>query len=139
MATMRLPAPSVTSPSWADNPVEWCLWFLRSNGHVYVAFRREVQRRVELLEARGAKRQLSADQVCHGLRWDSPDGAEGDTFRINNNAVALLARLFQAEYPQLSKGIFRLRRSLLDDLPAGEWERILMAFEPLRVSYRRKR
>jgi hypothetical protein len=133
-----LPPPSVTSPSWTDNPVEWCLWLLRTNGHVYKAFRREVMRRVELAEAEGRKRALSADDVVHSLRWDTDTTAEGETFKLNNNAVALLPRLFQAEFPQLSKGVFRLRRSLLDELEPSEWGRILVAFEPLRVSYGRK-
>lgn len=125
---------SVSAPDWAADPAGWCAWLLTTNGHLYVEFRRLVD---EMLRANPSAR-LSADQVCHVMRWNAQLRSEGDFFKVNNNASALFARLYALERPQ-ARGVFETRRSALDDLPLEEWERVLLAFEPLRSDRPRRR
>lgn len=124
---------SVSAPDWAADPAGWCAWLLSTNGHLYQEFRRLVD---EMLRANPTAR-LSADQVCHVMRWNAQLRSEGDFFKVNNNASALFARLYLVERPH-ARGVFETRRSALDDLPPGEWERVLLAFEPLRSDRARR-
>ncbi len=113
---------SVVAPDWSADPVGWCVWLLESNGHLYREFRRLVD---EMLAHRPGVR-LSADQVCHVMRWNAQIQSEGDQFKVNNNSAALFARLYVYEHPE-AVDVFDLRRSLLDDLTAEEWRRIAAA------------
>lgn len=117
----------VTAPRFADNPARWGAWYVVHGAHVYGEFRRLC---LDMLGARPATR-LSADQVLHVVRWNSQLRAEGDLVAINNNASALFARLFVAEFPRYAE-VFERRRSVWDDLTALEWDSILVAFERTR-------
>lgn len=122
----------VTAPVFADNPARWGAWYIVHGSHVYSAFRRLC---LEMLRHRPTTK-LSADQVLHVVRWNSQLRADGDVVAVNNNASALFARLFVAEFSQHA-GVFETRRSVWDDLDLGEWQLILNAFERLRGSGRR--
>lgn len=126
--TLKLPPRSVTAPSWDADPVGWAEWYLRENAHVYREFRRLVLASIQ----HHPSMPISADQVLHVIRWNSRVSARGDLFAINNNASALFARLFLEEHPQ-HRALFRTRRSVLDDLDAESWRRLMVAFEPLRT------
>lgn len=125
---------SVTAPDWSADPAGWCAWLLTTNGHLFVEFRRLVD---DMLSRQPTAR-LSADQVCHVMRWNAQLRSEGDLFKVNNNAAALFARLYVVERPWAA-GVFETRRSKLDELTQGEWDRILLAFEPLRSDRPRRR
>lgn len=130
---LRFPAQTVTAPSFSDNPARWAVWYLRTNGHIYREFRRQV---AQMLDVRPGL-ALSADQVLHVIRWNSLLRADGDVVAINNNLSSLFARLLLAERPQYATS-FSLRKSVWDDLPAREWEEVLLAFELLRADRRIK-
>ncbi len=117
----------VTAPNFADNPARWGAWYVVHGADVYREFRRLT---LEMLRSRPTTK-LSADQVLHVVRWNSQLRAEGDVVAINNNASALFARLFAAEFPQHAAA-FELRRSVWDDLKPPEWQLIMNAFERLR-------
>lgn len=125
---------SVTAPDWSADPAGWCAWLLTTNGHLYVEFRRLVD---EML-ARRPDAKLSADQVCHVMRWNAQLRSEGDFFKVNNNAAALFARLYTLERPQ-ARDAFAFRRSYFDTFSAAELERVMVAFEPLRTDRPRRR
>lgn len=122
----------VVAPDWSVDPVGWCVWFLCENGHVYREFRRLVD---DMRRSAGEGVRLSADGVCHVIRWNSRLKARGDVVAINNNAAALMARLYLEERPEAT--VFDKRESLFERLSASEWERLMVAFEPLRVARRR--
>ena len=110
--------PKVTNveiPSWKDEPLEWCLWYLSENRHVYEAFRRAADSRF----AQYPNARTSADAVMHHVRFTTPINAKGDMFKVNNNAVSLFVRIYLDERPQ-HKEKFQLRHSFLDDLTAAE-------------------
>lgn len=102
-----------SKPKEADVPVavraaEW----LAKNPKVYAEFKRFTFEAVML----GVKR-LSADMVAHRVRWEtSVVRADPKGFKVNNNAVAYMARKFVEEHPQLSD-LFEFRGS-----PGGESE-----------------
>jgi hypothetical protein len=132
--TKQLPLefPTVTAPRWEDSPVAWACWYLRENGHVYKKFRELID---DALRANPTMR-VSADQALHVLRWNLRIRAEGDVFAINDHASALFARLYIEERPH-AKDNFELRKSFFDMLNEHEKERLMRAFEPLRINKRR--
>jgi hypothetical protein len=103
------------APDWQTHPLRWCHWYMRTNGHLYVAFRAEVDARLR----RYPEARISADAVMHYLRWATPLNARGDLYKINSNAAPLFARVYLAERPQHVERM-SLRRSILDDLSATE-------------------
>lgn len=103
-------------PSWERAPLAWSVWYARTHGHLYVAFVRAIDRR---LRSHPATRAISADAVMHYLRWDTPLNAEGDLFKVNSNASALFARMFQIDRPHAAH-LIRTRASILDDLTTTE-------------------
>ena len=105
------------APDWRSLPLDWCLWYLRENAHLYAAFRDEVDARLTQYPTA----RISADAVMHHIRWMTPHKATGDLLAVNNNAVALFARCYVGERPQ-HRERFELRRSFLDDLkPTEKW------------------
>lgn len=112
-----IPAPTVTEPDRKADPLGWCLDYVSSQGHLYRAFRAEVDKRLDQYpDAR-----ISADAVMHFIRWQTPNRATGALFAIDNSAVALFARLYVYQRPQY-KANFEFRRSWLDDLdPDSKW------------------
>jgi hypothetical protein len=123
----RLPEPTVTAPDWTNNPLEWCLWYIRENRHMYHAFRDLIDARLK----RYPQARVSADDAFHKLRWDHPINAKGDMFAVNNNATALFARMYISERPDAREN-FDLRKSFLDDLtPDEKWKLVLTARSPL--------
>lgn len=124
MATTPTPTASTTAPPWRQDPYGWCLWYLRKNGHIYRAFRKEVDDRL----ARYPRSRVSADAVLHYIRWNTPINAEGDLFSINDHASALFARIYLVERPQHAER-FELRRSFLDYLTRDQVDELLVAAE----------
>lgn len=105
------------APDWRSRPLDWCLWYLRENAHLYAAFRDEVDARL----AQYPTARISADAVMHHIRWMTPHKATGDLVAVNNNAVALFARCYVGERPQ-HRDRFELRKSFLDELkPTEKW------------------
>jgi hypothetical protein len=132
--TKQLPLkfPTVTAPRWEDDKVEWACWYLRENGHIYKEFRRRAD---EAMKA-DPHGPMSADDILHSIRWDTRLKAKGDVFKINDHASALFARLYIEERPHAQKN-FRSRKSFFDMLTNNERERLMRAFEPLRINKRR--
>ena len=105
------------APLWQDAPFEWCLWYLRENGHIYRAFRDAA----DALFERHPTARTSAETIIQHLRYLTPATADGDPFKVNNNARSLFARLYIHERPH-RKAQFERRRSHLDDLgPTEKW------------------
>lgn len=103
------------APDWRSQPLDWCLWYLEKNAHLYAAFREEVDARL----AQYPFARISADAVMHHIRWMTPHKATGELWKVNNNAVALFARCYVGERPQ-HRERFDLRASFLDALTGTE-------------------
>lgn len=58
---------------------------------------------------RAGRKKYGAQKIIHVIRWDYDISTEGDVFEINNDFIALYARLAIADYPELG-GFFELRR-----------------------------
>jgi len=77
----------------SDNPLMWTL---------FVRFAREAMN--------AGHTRYSADAVCHRIRWHVDIEVRSvDTFKVNNNHVAFLARRFERMFPEHA-GFFQLRR-----------------------------
>lgn len=129
---LTFPVGGVTAPDWETRPLDWSIWYLEQNGHIYKRFRDICDDAIR----RNPKIVLSARFILHKIRWDTELEGEGDAFKINDHASSLFARLYVLERPQ-HEGKFRNRKSLLDSLDKDEEERLLLAFEPLRENRRR--
>lgn len=57
---------------------------------------------------RTGRTHYSADAICHRIRWHADVEARGDSWKINNNHVAFLARRFEEEHPAHA-GFFKMR------------------------------
>lgn len=75
----------------AANPHVWELFALYSNEAI-----------------RAGHEHYSADAIVHRIRWHVSVETRGDEFKINNNYVAFLARMFADCFPQHA-GFFRMR------------------------------
>jgi hypothetical protein len=91
-------------PDWRTDPAAAGMQYLRDNPSIYPTFRR-----------------LSADAVCHVIRWET-DASEDAEYKINNNVVSFLARLYLLERPEAQ---LSTRESHLDSLQSGIWGRLL--------------
>ena len=58
--------------------------------------------------AMSGRKRYSAWTIANKIRWDKDIQTIGDEFKINNNYIALYARLVMARVPAL-KGFFNLR------------------------------
>lgn len=67
-----------------------------NNPHVY----EEIERRAWMLYRAGRKR-IGMKAIAESIRWESLISTEGDPCKINNNHVALYARLLLHRHPEL--------------------------------------
>lgn len=86
---------------------EWAE-FLTENPHVFALFERFA------LEAIAAGARLGSKAIVERMRWETAVVTRGDTFKLNNNWTAALAREFVERHPE-HDGFFELRRSGMDD------------------------
>lgn len=113
------------APDWSTDPFAWCLWYLRANGHIYRAFREAA----DALFDRHPNARTSAETILQHLRYLTPATADGDPFKVNNNARSLFARLYIAERPA-RRDQFERRTCHLDSLPADKkWALVRAAQE----------
>lgn len=117
--------PTVTSPDFGRDPLGYYIWHLNTHGELYQAFRGLA----DTYRLRNPQRPVSADMICHVLRFNSTLGADDDTFRVNNVITPLYARLYLIERPQARISV---RNSWLDTLNEIERELLYSAFYPLR-------
>lgn len=90
---------SKTKPSVED----WAKQYIADNPEIYKMFVRFT------LQAYNAGwTTVGAKMIAERIRWETHVTARGDGFKINNSAVAAMARKFMAEYPLLGE-IFRTR------------------------------
>lgn len=120
--TLRVPAPTVTAPDWTSDPLGAGLWWIRENGHMYLAVR-------DVLDEGFRKypdAPTSVDSAFHVVRFTRRATSRGDMFSLNNNATAMCARLYLHERPQHA-GKIEKRRSWVDDLSPSDWSRLTFA------------
>jgi hypothetical protein len=107
----------VKRPDWRTDPAAAGMQYLRDNPSIYPTFRRLA----DAWRARNPGRRLSADAVCHVIRWET-DASEDAEYKINNNVVSFLARLYLLERPEAQ---LTTRESHLDSLHSGAWGKLL--------------
>ena len=78
--------------------------FHSNNPLVYYFFKRFT---FEVI-AKGYQR-FSADAIMHRVRWKTKIETLNEKFKINNDYVALYARMFIDDFPQFD-GLFEIRR-----------------------------
>jgi hypothetical protein len=115
---------TVIAPSWEASPVAWACWTLENHPHIYERF--ESIALGALVEK--PDRKLSANQIMHVIRWETSLTAEGDTFKINDHAAPLYARMFVQKHKRY-EGCFRNRKSIFDMLTEEEERQINQAFK----------
>lgn len=124
MTTLDL-TPRVTAPSFTDDPIGYYVWHLETHPEMYRQFRQTA----DAYRAGDPTRRLSADMICHVMRWHSVVHADDDTFEVNNVLTPLYARLYKHERPD---AVIGTRRSMLDSLLPDQRDRLNAAFRPLK-------
>ncbi len=115
----------VTAPRWGKSITEkiaWCTWFLEKNPRVYDLFEKFANQ----WQAARPGGRISADAILQRIRWETTVRAVGDVFEVNNNARAVLVRLYCTTDPSAK---FEQRKCWLDVLSTQEWQQILAAHE----------
>lgn len=84
-------------------PDRFWLWY-QDNQHVYDAFRKAALRM-----AMSGRKRYSARTIAEVIRWNTEIQDSDVVFKINNNYVPGLARLFMWKYGELYPGFFKLR------------------------------
>lgn len=74
-----------------------------ANPHVYKRF---LELAIEMRMT--GKKKYSSWFIINRIRWDFDISTKGDVFKINNDFIALYARMVMWNYPDL-KGFFSLR------------------------------
>ncbi|AAF12345.1 hypothetical protein [Deinococcus radiodurans] len=115
----------VTAPDFTTDPLGYFVWHLETHPDMYRQFRQTA----DAYRAGDPARRLSADMICHVLRWQSVVHAGDDLFQVNNNLTALYARLYKNERPDAR---ISTRPSMLDALLPDERDRLAAAFAPLK-------
>lgn len=119
---MNDPAPldrSVTAPDFSAHPLAYYTWHLLRHPEMYAAFRRYTDQ----YRAVDESRRVSADMICHVLRFHTGLRATDDTFAVNNVLTPLYARLYRHQRPGANVPI---RASQLDALTPEEWQSLLI-------------
>lgn len=118
MTLPALPVGSVTAPSFEADPLAWAIHWLTTNRGIYMEFERLVTERI----AAQPDARISADAVLHVVRWNTGLREDGSTWKVNNSASSLCARVLIGRNPD-AKRHFELRHSWLDDLtPSQKWQ-----------------
>ncbi|MDO4247086.1 MAG: hypothetical protein Q4C89_13790 [Deinococcus sp.] len=117
--------PRVTAPDFSTDPLGYYVWHLENHPDMYRQFRATA----DAYRAGDPDRRLSADMICHVMRWHSVVHAGDDQFQVNNNLTALYARLYKNERPDAR---ISTRPSQLDALLPDERDRLAAAFAPLK-------
>ena len=125
--TLQAPAPTVTAPPDEDN-LGWALWWIRENGHMYLAVRDELDDGFRMYP----DAPTSVDSAFHTVRFRRRINSRGDMFSLNNNATALCARLYLHERKQHADKI-ATRRSWLDDLSPADWSSLTFAASRIKA------
>lgn len=91
-----------------NNQKEWFEYYDEENPQIYEFFKK-----YSLTAIQRGHKNLSAEFIFNVIRWETPIKANGEDFKINNNAKPFYSRLFMQEYPQY-EGFFRKRTSKAD-------------------------
>lgn len=110
--------PRVTAPSFSANPLAYYRWHLKHHPKMYAGFRTLADQ----YRAIDPTRRVSADMICHTLRYHSGLHADDDQFTVNNNMTPLFARLYRHEREDAN---VETRTSQLDALTEDEWAALL--------------
>ena len=87
----------------SKDPDRFWLW-LRDNGHINQAFQRAA-----LSMAMTGRKRYSARTIIETIRWNTELADSEIMFKINNNYVPGLARLFMSKYGERFPGFFKVR------------------------------
>lgn len=117
--------PTVTAPNFSTNPLAYYIWHLEQHPEMYQAFRQYA----DAYRVGAPRRRLSADMICHVMRYQSALKAGDDIFQVNNVLTPLYARLYLLERPD---AVIDTRPSQLDALLPEERAQLLAAFAPLK-------
>ncbi|MEM7734420.1 MAG: hypothetical protein AAF267_01400 [Deinococcota bacterium] len=121
----EVPLGSVTAPRFEDDWTKYSVWVLDNHGAIYREFRRLID---EWLEHNPTE-IVSSRMALEVLRWNTSLRASGDAFKINNNILPLLSRLYIHERPHKAVN-FKLRKSVYDRWQ--DYPQIKRAFEVTR-------
>lgn len=118
---------TVTAPHFGIDPLGYYRWHLTTHPEMYAAFRRATDQ----YRAVAPSRRVSADMICHVLRFQTGLHAADDTFSVNNVLTPFYARLYLRERPGAN---VPTRASQLDALSPDEWTALtaLLPQEDLR-------
>lgn len=93
----------------AGNLYSRFLEFDRANPRIWDLFKTFTGQAIVSMERGNGKiRGISADMICHRIRWHIEIDTDGDPFKLNNNYVAYYARKFVRLFPKYG-GVFKFR------------------------------
>jgi hypothetical protein len=110
--------PRVTAPDFGTDPIGYYTWHLLKHPEMYAAF----VRYADQYRAVQPDRRVSADMICHVLRFQTGLHAKDDTYAVNNVLTPLYARLYRRHRPGAN---IPTRTSQLDTLTESEWAALL--------------
>lgn len=87
---------------------EWFEKYDQENPRIYEFFKQ-----YSIKSIRRGFHHLSAEFIFNIIRWETAIMANGEEFKVNNNAKPFYARKFMREHPQYD-GFFRKRHSKAD-------------------------
>ncbi|GEM48809.1 hypothetical protein [Deinococcus cellulosilyticus] len=105
------------APLFEEHPFMYCLWHLEHNYRTYQAFRELADRYREF----NPHRMLSADMICHVIRFELGMRNDGDAFHISNNLTSFYARVYRLEHPEAN---FGLRPTWMNQLTDDQWDEV---------------
>jgi hypothetical protein len=85
--------------------------FHNQNPHIFERF---VDLAMEM-KTRSGRAKYSAWTIINKIRWDEDLSSLGSVFTINNDFIALYARMAMATHPEQLEDFFELRRMKPDD------------------------
>lgn len=110
--------PTVSAPDFRANPLGYYTWHLLKHPEMFAAFVSLADR----YRALKPDRRLSADMLCHVIRYQTGLKADDDQFQVNNVVTPLYARLYKRLRPGAN---VETRTSQLDALSETEWASLL--------------
>jgi hypothetical protein len=116
---------SLVAPRFEQDWTKYAAWMLQTYPQIYREYRRLLDERLR----HHPKEVVGSRMVFEVLRWNTSANAPGDIFKLNNNIMPLLSRLYIFERPQYAEN-FKLRKSCYDTWQ--DYPEIVEAFNDAR-------
>ena len=104
-------------PKFESHPLMYCLWHLEHSYPIYQAFRDIADQ----WSQDTPHMPISADAICHKIRFDLRLQLDQDAYHISNNLVSFYGRVYRLERPEANVGT---RSSWIDSMSTEDWDEV---------------